>query len=71
MSSCFYFTITIAKWIQIILKAILSLYFRKWLKPSGNLISYVMPLGLLQLNKLLGDGLMNCSKYFLKILCLY
>ena len=35
---------------------------RKWLRPSQDLISYLMPLGLWQLNRQLGDGLTNRSK---------
>ena len=37
------------------------------LRPSRDLISYLMPLGIWQLNRLLGDGLTNCSKGFLKM----
>ena len=43
-------------------KLCLNLCSRKWLRPSRDLISYLMPLGLRQLNRLLGDGLTNCSK---------
>ena len=62
MSSCFYFTTTIAKWIQGILKIVLNLCSRKQLRPSRDVISYLMPLRLWQLNRLLGDNLTNCSK---------
>ena len=40
----------------------LNLCSRKWLGPSYDLTSYLMPLGLWQLNRLLGDVLINCSK---------
>ena len=40
------------------------------LRPSRDLISYLMPLGIWQLNRLLGDGLTNCSKDFLKMFIL-
>ena len=40
------------------------------LRPSRDLISYLMPLGMWQLNRLLGDGLTNCSKGFLKMFIL-
>ena len=40
----------------------LNLCSRKWLGPSYHLTSYLMPLGLWQLNRLLGDVLINCSK---------
>ena len=40
------------------------------LRPRRDLVSYLMPLGIWQLNRLLGDGLTNCSKDFLKMLIL-
>ena len=40
------------------------------LRPSRDLISYLMPLGMWQLKRLLGDGLTNCSKGFLKMFIL-
>ena len=40
------------------------------LRPSRDVISYLMPLGIWQLNRLLGDGLTNCSKGFLKMFIL-
>ena len=61
MSSCCYFTTTIAKWIQVILKVVLNLCSHKQLKPC-HLILYLMPLGLWQLNRLLCDSLTNYGK---------
>ena len=40
------------------------------LRPSRDLISYLMPLGIWQLNRLLGNGLTNFSKDFLKMFIL-
>ena len=40
------------------------------LRPSRDLVSYLMPLGIWQLNRLLGDGLTNFSKGFLKMFLL-
>ena len=37
------------------------------LKPSRDLVSYLMPLWIWQLHRLLGDGQTNCSKGFLKM----
>ena len=48
----------------------LNLCSRKWLRPICDVLSYLMPLGLWQLNRLLGDDLTNCSKDFLKMFIL-
>ena len=40
------------------------------LRPSRDLISYLMPLGIWQLNRLLGDDLTDCTKGFLKMFIL-
>ena len=40
------------------------------LRPSRDLVSYLMPLGIWQLNRLLGDGLTNFSKGILKMFIL-
>ena len=40
------------------------------LRASRDLISYLMPLGIWQLNRLLGNGLTNFSKDFLKMFIL-
>ena len=49
-------------------KLCLNLRSRKWLKPSRSLVINLIPLGLWQLKRLLGDGLIKFKILFLKIL---
>ena len=58
----FFFVFFCFNMLHVSSKLCLNLCSRKWLRPSRDLISYLMPLGLRQLNRLLGDGLTNCSK---------
>ena len=49
-------------------KLCLNLCSRKWLTPSRSLVINLIPLGLWQLKRLLGDGLVKFRILFLKIL---
>ena len=49
-------------------KLCFNFWSRKWLKLSGSLVINLIPLGLLQLKRLLADGLINFRIFFLKML---
>ena len=48
-------------------KLYLKLCPRQWLRPSPRLFIYLMRLRIRQLNRMLDDGLINCSKDFFKL----
>ena len=59
MSSCFYFNHSRKMDSRYLCSNLCS---SKWLRPSCDLISYLVHLGLCRLNRLLGDGLTNGSE---------